>query len=62
MLVEMEKKYSVSSWLIIPSILDALLVAFLSKGYQERRRAIQLKKQNFVSYFRLEEILFLSLI
>ena len=38
-----------SSWLIFDCILGAVLVLFLLKGYRERRRAINLKQQGFVS-------------
>ena len=37
------------SWVVVDCVLAALLVMFMLKGYQERRRAIQLRQQGFVS-------------
>lgn len=41
------------SWFVFDCVVAAFLVLFLLKGYQERRRAIKLRRDGFVSKLEL---------
>ena len=42
-----------SLWFVFDCVLAALLLLFLRTGYRERRRAIKLRQQGFVSQWEL---------
>ena len=52
----MANNFANSSWLVISALFAASLVVFLFRGYQERRKAIQLRQQGFVSRLNIQNL------